>query len=166
VHHGAADRAGEHGPRDPGVLVGVVQQHPVQAVHKLLERFMFGQQSNNNGIELQRPHQTSVANRHLDHAYQQRVAGLQLVAACLGFVKCRYQPAQFALGDREHDVLLGPKLVVDSSFGDPDGIGDHLQRGAADAVLGEKVQRGIEYSRPGRAVRDDLQPNLANGRSR
>ena len=39
--------------------------------------------------------------------------------------------------------------------------GDHLQRRAADAVIGEEGQRGVEHARPGGAVLDD--PQLAVG---
>jgi len=47
--------------------------------------------------------------------------------------------------------------VVNSGFGDSNGVGDHLQRRAADTVCGEQVQRVIEYARPGRAVLDHPQ---------
>ena len=77
----------------------------------------------------------------------------------LGFLERRAQPAQFALGDGEHDLLLGSELVVHSGFRDSYRIGDHLQRGTADAVLREQIQRGIEDTCPGRAVLYD--PQLA-----
>lgn len=157
VHDSRADRSGEHGRLDPPVQAGVAQQHSVQAVHETLESLVFGQQSNDNGIELQRPHQPAVANRHFDHADQQRVARLRTVAVRLGFLERRQQPAEFTLGDREHDLLFGPELVVDGGFRDPDGVGDHLQRRAADTVLGERIERGIQYARPRGAVPDDLQ---------
>jgi hypothetical protein len=157
VHDGGADRTGEHGRLDPSVQTGVAQQHPIQAIHKTLKRFVFGQQSDHHGIELQRPHQPAVPNRHLYHAYQQRITGLRPIAVRLGFLERRSQPTEFALGDREHDLLFGPELVVDSSFRDPDGVSDHLQRRTADAVLGEQVQRGIQYARPSGAVLDDSQ---------
>jgi hypothetical protein len=157
MHDGAADRAREHGRLDPPVQPRVAEQHPIEALHETLERFVFGQQSNHDRIELQRPHQPAVANRHLDHAYQQRVAGLWPVAVRLGFLERRCQPAEFALSDGEHDLFLGPELVIDGGFRDPDGVSDHLQRGAADAVHGEQVQRGIEYAGPGGAVPDERQ---------
>ena len=55
--------------------------------------------------------------------------------------------------------------MVDSGFRDPDGVSDHLQRRTADTVLGEQVQRGIEYARPGSAVLDDPQRSVGNGLS-
>ena len=105
-----------------------------------------------DGIELQRAHQPAVPNRHLYHVHQQRIAGFRSVAVCLGLLECRQQSREFALGDREDDLLLRAELVVDSRFGDPDGVSDHLQRGSADAVLGEQVQRGIEHASPGGTV--------------
>ncbi len=157
VHDGGADRAGEHGRLDSPVQTCVAQQHPIQAIHETLEWYVFGKQSNHDGIELQGPHQPAIPNRHLDHAYQQRIAGLRPISMRLGFLERRAQPAEFALGDREHDLLLGSELVVDSSFRDPDGVGDHLQRRTADTVLGEQVQRGIKHTRAGGAVLDDPQ---------
>jgi hypothetical protein len=82
------------------------------------------------------------------------------VAARLGVFQCRYQPGEFSFGDREHDMILGPELVVDSSFRDPDSIGDHLQRGTADAVASKQIQCGIEHARPGSAVLDDTQRHI------
>lgn len=162
MHDGAADRAGEHGSLDPPVEAGVAQQHPIQAFHETLERFVFGQQSNHDRIELQRAHQSAVANRNLDHSNQQRVAGLRPVTVCLSFLERRSQSTEFALGDREHDLLLGPELVVDSGFCDPNGVSDHLQRRTADTVLGEQVQRGIQHTRPGSAVLDEARAPVGN----
>jgi hypothetical protein len=157
VHDGGADRAGEHGRLDASVQAGIAQQHAIQTIHKALERHVFGQQPNHDGIELQRPHQPAIADRHLDHAYQQRIAGFGPISVRLGFLERRTQPTELALGDRDDDLVLGPELVVDSGFRDPYGIRDHLQRRCADAVLGEQVQRGIKYARPRWAVLDDPQ---------
>jgi hypothetical protein len=89
------------------------------------------------------------------------IAGLQLVAVRLGFLQCRRQPAELAFGHRQHHVVFGPELVIDRRFCDPDSVSDHLQRGPADPMLSEQIQRGIE--RPGArgAVLDD--PQLAAG---
>lgn len=159
VYDRAADRAREHRRLDLPVQTRVAQQHSIQALHETLKRFVFGQQSDHDGIELQGPHQSAVAYRHLDYPYQQPISGFQPVFMRLGFLERRTQPAQFALGDREDDLLLGSELVVHSGFRDPYRIGDHLQRGTANAVLGEQIQRGIKDTCPGRAVLYD--PQLA-----
>ncbi len=104
---------------------------------------MFGQQSDDNGIELQGAYQSTVANRHVDDSHQKFVAGLLLVALSLGFLQCRRQSGEFVLRNRQYDIVFGPELVVNSGFRDPDGVGDHLQRGSADAVPSEQIQRGI-----------------------
>jgi len=162
VHDGGTDRAREHGRLDPPVQAGIAQQHPIQALHETLERFVFGQQSHHDGIELQRPHQPAIAHRYLDHSNQQGIARLRSVAVRLSFLERGTQPTEFALGDREHDLLLGPELMVDSSFGDPYGVGDHLQRRTADTVPGEEIQRRIEYARAGSAVLDYPQFPIGN----
>jgi len=162
VHDSGTDRSGEHGRLDPPVQSGVAQQYSIEAVHETLERFVFGEQSNDDGVELQCPHQPAVANRHFDHTYQQRVAGSRTVAVRLGFLERRKQPTELALGDREHDLLFGPELMVDGSFRNTNGVSDHLQRRAADAALGEQIQRGIKNARPSGAVPDDLQFPVGN----
>lgn len=118
----------------------------VEALHKTLQRCVFGQQSDHDRIELQRPHQAAVANRRLDHTCRQRIArvGRRRVPRLL---ECGAQPAEFTLGDSEHNLLLGPELVVDSGFGGPDRISNQLQRRAADPVHGEQIQRRVEYAR-------------------
>ena len=88
---------------------------------------MFGQQSHHDGIELQRPHQPAVANRHFYDAFQQRIAGLRSVAVRLGFLERRNQPAEFALGQRDHYLFFGVELVIDRGLGYPYRVGDHLQ---------------------------------------
>jgi hypothetical protein len=165
VHDRAADRAREHGRLDLPVQTRVAQQHPIQALHEALERFVFGQQPDDDGIELQGPHQPAVANRHLDYSYQQPISGFRSIAMRLGLLDGRAQPAQFTLSDGEHDLLLGSELVVHSRFCDSHRIGDHLQRGTADAVLSEQIQRGIEDTCPGRAVLDDPQLRVGDGLS-
>ena len=70
----------------------------------------------------------------------------------LGRVERRLEPGQLDLGDREDDLVLGLELVVDRRLRDADGVGDHLQRRAAHAVLGEQVERGGDDAALGRAV--------------
>jgi hypothetical protein len=79
-----------------------------------------------------------------------RACGPSLRGFCL--VERRNQPAELAVGHRDNDVILRSELVVDSRFRDANGVGDHLQRCPAYAMLGEQVQRGIQHARPGRAV--------------
>jgi hypothetical protein len=73
---------------------------------------------------------------------------LRTVAVRLGFLERWKQPTEFAPGDREHDLLFGSELLVDGGFRNPDGVREHLQRRAADTVLGEQIERGIQYARP------------------
>ena len=46
-------------------------------------------------------------------------------------------------------LLAGPEMVIDGGFGEPQLVGDHLQRRAREAVPGEQVDRGLDQSRPG-----------------
>ena len=82
---------------------------------------------------------------------------MRLVAVSLGFLQCRRQPAELAFCHRQHHIVFGPELVINSRFRDSDGVGDHLQRGSTDAVHGEQLQRGIEHPGARGAVLDELQ---------
>jgi hypothetical protein len=161
MHDSSAERTGEHGGLDPPVQTRIAQQHLVQTVHEKLKRLVLGQQSDDDGIELQGAHQPAVANGHLNHAHQQGISCLRPVVVCFGLLERRLEPAEFALGHGDDDLFFGPELMVDSSFRYTDGVSDHLQRRTADTVCGEQIQRGIEYPRPGRAVLD--QPELITG---
>ena len=51
----------------------------------------------------------------------------------------RLQPRQLVLGGGQDDLFLGLVLVVHGRLGHTDLVGDHLQRGPPDTVLGEQV---------------------------
>ena len=126
---------------------GVVDQHTVEPLNELLERFVFGQQPDDDGVELQGARRTAALNGQVDDPVSSTSRACGPVVLRLGCLQRLLQPAEFALGECDDDLFFGPELVVDSRFRDPDGIGDHLQRGPADAVLGDQPQRGIQDAR-------------------
>ena len=56
----------------------------------------------------------------------------------------RLETREHDLGDGEDDLVLGVVLVVDGRLRHADRVRDHLQRGPADAVLGEQDERGFD----------------------
>ena len=86
----------------------------------------------------------------------------------LGRVEGRLQAAQLDLGDGQDDRVLGRELVVHGRLRDAEGVGDHLQRRAADAVVGEQLERGGDRAASARRCtatavcsRRDASPTLA-----
>ena len=65
------------------------------------------------------------------------------------------------LGDREDDPVLGVVLVVDGRLRHADRVRDHLERGPADAVLGEQLERGPDDPALGDGRRDGADPHFA-----
>ena len=70
------------------------------------------------------------------------------------------QSAEFAFRERDDDLLFGFELVVDRGLRHPNGIGDHLQRGSADTVLGDQLQGGVQDAWLRGAARDETKPAL------
>ena len=60
----------------------------------------------------------------------------------LGGVEDVLELRQVGLGGGDDDLVLGPVLVVDGRLRHAEGVGDHPERRAADAVPGEQVERG------------------------
>ena len=69
----------------------------------------------------------------------------------------RLQTREHDLGDGEDDLVLGVVLVVDGGLRDADRVRDHLQRGPADAVLGEQGERGVDDAGLGGGVAGGFQ---------
>ena len=61
--------------------------------------------------------------------------------------------ARLDFGSGHHDLLFGGELVVDGRFCDANGVGDHLQRGSADAIRGKKLQSDLHDAGLGGALR-------------
>ena len=78
----------------------------------------------------------------------QRVFGIPLLLHLLDHLD---DPSELGFGDSPHDVLLRRVLVEDGGLRDTESTGDHAQRRAADAVLGEEVECGHDDPPLGRA---------------
>jgi hypothetical protein len=160
VHHGAANGGGEHRRRHPGLRRGVLaDQTPVEPVHHPPEMLVGGEDAVQDGIAGQGALHAAALEGQVDHAGEQRRA--RLLRAGLGRgVEHGFHPRELVVGDGDDDLVLGLELMVDGGLGYADGVRDHLQRRAADAVLGEQPGRGADDARLGRADRDG---SLADG---
>ena len=88
-------------------------------------------------------------DHQVDEALEQQV---HLRAAPLLRRRAVHQLVQVAdarLGHRLGDLRLRLEVVVDGGLGDPQRVGDHLQRRALDPVFGEQAQRRLQQSGPG-----------------
>ena len=88
---------------------------------------------------------TPTFDRDVDDARQQVVGRRRAVA---GF----FEASEFDLGHRDNDRFLRAELVVDRGLRDTDRVGDHLERGAGRAVIGEQFERGGDGPALNRAV--------------
>ena len=82
----------------------------------------------------------------LDHPVEQNLPRPQGVPLGLGRLERILEPAHLALGDGDDDLFLGLELPVDRRLGHAHRVGDHLQRRAADAALGDQFQRRVQYA--------------------
>ena len=57
-----------------------------------------------------------------------------------------FEPANWFFHGGDDDLVLGPELVIDGRLGHSDGVGDHLKRRTADAMLAEKPECGLDDS--------------------
>ena len=89
-----------------------------------------------------RPIEATALNREIDHQRGEHVARTRSVFLGLGDVERRLHPQEVDLEDGDHDGFLRLELVVDGGLRDSEGVGDHLQRRAADPVLAEQLGRG------------------------
>ena len=51
--------------------------------------------------------------------------------------------------DGTEQLFTGSEVVVDGRLGEPHLVGDHLQRGARETVLGEQLDGDVDQALPG-----------------
>lgn len=132
------DRRGNPGLR----VVPLVEEHAVEPAHEPLERRVFNEDAHDDGVAGQGADPLTPGDCPIDQLDQQGPAGLLTPFVCLRGDERVLEDGQLVLGDRDDDLVLGLVLVVDGGLGHPDGVSDHLQRGAADAVGADEVQGG------------------------
>jgi alkylation response protein AidB-like acyl-CoA dehydrogenase len=153
VHHRAADGGREHRRRDPGVGRGVVaQEDAVEAAHHLPERLVVGEEPHDHRVAQQCALHPPPLDGQVDDAGHQDVPGPVPGRFGLGRRDRLRHPGELRVGRGQDDLLLGPELVVDRRLRHPDGVGDHLQRRAAHAVLGEQVDGSVHDAQLGGRV--------------
>jgi hypothetical protein len=103
-----------------------------------------------DGVADQRGFHPAARYGEVDDTGDQRVARAFRVWLGLGGVHGGFQPGELGLRGGDDDLVLGLELVVDGRLRHPDGIGDHLQRGTADAVLGEQARGGADDAGSGK----------------
>jgi len=114
-----------------------------------------------DGIAGQRALHAAALEGQVDHAGEQRRA--RLLRAGLGRdIEHRFYSRKLVMGNGDDDLVLGLELMVDGGLGYADGVRDHLQRRAADAVLGEQPGCGGDDARLGRTGRGR---SVADGRA-
>ena len=156
--HSDRDGTRQHRGRHPRVLGGVVDQHAVEPLDELLEGLVLGQQPHDDGVELQGARHAATLDGKVDDPVEQHLSCPGWVVVRLGCLQRLLETPEFALGERDDDLLLGFELVVDGRLGDSDGVGDHLQRGSADSVLGDQPQCGVQDACLRGAAGDETKP--------
>ena len=101
---------------------------------------MLAQQPDDRGVVLKGLHPSAALHRQTDHLLEEYGARVSVTRFGFRRIQRCFQSSEFHLGHGEHDLLLGPELVVHRRLGDADSIGDHLQRGAAHTVEREEIQ--------------------------
>ena len=80
----------------------------------------------------------------------EHVIGAGIAAAPpLGGLDHRAQLGEDRGHHRVQQLFAGPEVVVDGGFGEPELVGDHLQRRAGEAVPGEQVDGDVDQPGPG-----------------
>ena len=102
----------------------------------------FGEEPDDDGILLERAHDAAALDGEVDHEGEEHLACARAAVLGLGGVERRLELREVDLEHGDDDLFLGLELVVDGGLRDADGVGDHLQRGAAHTVLAEQVERG------------------------
>jgi len=138
VDDGARDgrRYGRRLHACPGVG-GTAHQHPVHAHHHAPEGRVALEEAQHDRVALEDTRHATLLDGEVDHLGDQERARSH--AGSLGF-RCRHgrlQAREHDLGDGEDDLVLRVVLMIDGRLRHAERVGDHLQRGAADAVLGE-----------------------------
>jgi hypothetical protein len=128
-------------------IVGSAHQHAVHALHHAPEGAVLLQEAQHDRIALHDARHVPALDREIDHARDQHLARSRAGALGLRGGHGRLQSREHDLRDREDDLVLGVVLVVDGGLRHADRVGDHLERGAADAVLGEEVERRFDDAR-------------------
>ena len=156
--------APENSAADTRAMVSslLVLQDPVQLADEVAKRRVLTEQPHDDRVVLQGPDPAAAAHRHFDHLGQQHLAGLHWIRFGLRGLQRVLQLGQLQFGDGDDDLVLGLELVVDRGFRDADGVGDHLQRGSADPVIGDQIQRGVENTGLRRGAGGGAQPRSAN----
>jgi hypothetical protein len=165
VHDGTADRRDEHRGRHTRLVAGVVASQQVgQPVHHAPERFVLGEEPDDDGIAQDGAHRATTLDGEVDDPGDEHLARPRRSRLGFGGIEHRFQPGQLGLGHGEDDLVLGPELVVDRRLRHADLLGDHRQRRPPDTLLGEQVESGGHHAglrsagrrRAGLAAGDDL----------
>ena len=93
-----------------------------------------------HGIAEEHRSEAAVADGELDESADRDVAPCLVRTDRFGDLDQPGDVVEHRADQRQHDVLFGVELVVDRGLGDAHPIGDHLQGGPADAVLGEELE--------------------------
>ncbi len=144
MHDSGADGPRQHGRTHPVLVVGVAEQHSVETGEELLERLVVGEQPDDHRVELQGGGRPASFDGHVDDAGEQHFAGPWPGLLGLSGLQRIVEPAELPLGQRDDDLFLGLELVIDGRLGDADRVGDHLQRRAADAVVGDQREGRVQ----------------------
>ncbi len=114
--------------------------------------FVLLDQPEQDRVALQGAEGATVADHGLDDADEEGLPRMHRCAGALGLVERRLERLELHFEDGEHDRVLRSELVVDRGLRDADGVGDHLERGPADAVVGKELEGRVDGVPLGRAV--------------
>jgi len=132
----------------PRLGTGVVSDEELpEAMHDVAVLLVVGEEPDDHGIAEDGAHGAAAVDGEVDDADQERVARPRPRGLALGGTDHGIEPSELRLGGGEDDLVLGVELVVDGGLGHADLVGDHLQRGATDAVASEQVQRRRDHAR-------------------
>ena len=158
VYDGAADCRREHRRGHASIGPGVVtHQQPVETIHHLPERFVVREVPDDHRIAEERALRPAALDREVDDSSDQHLRAGRVCLGPGGFDR-GLDPGQLGFGRGEHDLFLGIELVVDGPLGHAEAVGDHLERGPADTVLGEEVERDVDDPRLSGSVRRRRRP--------
>ncbi len=129
----------------PGVRA-VAREKSVHIAHDGLERLECQEEPGHDGIALEVSDQLPALDREIhDLGYEDFQCPVRALFRACGGDRC-FEPANWFFHGGDDDLVLGPELVIDGRLGHSDGVGDHLKRRTADAMLAEKPECGLDDS--------------------
>jgi hypothetical protein len=114
------------------------------AAVSIAEGLVVGVVPNDDGVPEERALHATALDRQVDDPGDHDLACPGRIGFGLAGLDHGPHPLELGAGRGDHDLVLRLELVVHRRLRHADVVGDHLQRGPADAMLGEQLERGVD----------------------